>query len=418
MSDRKGVPITITLTLPRRIEVSVNLDDVQQFQAVVAEVPFSEFKHSYEELAISNMPPGLLVSDSLRLLPDTPDITDSGVPVFAVLANIVRGGVLLALYLHHSVADLQGLADIMRLMSGSPQPRELKEIDLAAHAEAQSETREELTRSKPTVSDYTEHPDYIQSRMRSVALNSAISDTEDGCCRILAFDLTGIEEAKNEINERWHCILDNGPKHISAFDCLATILWKAVGRASWPQGPLDKNTNCLLSLRIHINIRKHISPPMLPEDYFGNAVVHADVHLGIARLATAYDLSSLAHHAQQIRAAIDQVDEHVVRAKIDALQWAHDPSKATISSRKLDTNLVITSWADLPTSESEAGLGLDLGAPQFGRKIGRSHSAFGCLVLPVSREEGFWEVQVTLTQLVMAHLLTDERLMRFVNHVI
>ncbi|KAK4574388.1 hypothetical protein LTR86_002150 [Recurvomyces mirabilis] len=418
MFERKGAPTAITPTSPRRIEVSVNLDDVKRFHAVVAKVPFSEFEHSYEELAISNMPPDLLVSDSLTPLPDTPEITDRGVPVFAIRANIICGGVLVALYLNHSVADLQSLGDIIKLLSSSMQPRELTEHDLATNAAAQSKARGELSTSKATVCDYTECPEYIHSRMRSLALDSAISDTENGRCHILAFDLAGIEETKNEINERWHGILDNGPKHISAFDCLATILWKAVCRATWPQGPAEGDMNRLLSLTIPVNIRKHISPPILPEDYFGNAVVHADLHAGIARLAKAYDLSSLAHHAHQIRAAIDRIDERVVRARIDALQWAHDPSEAAISNRNFDISLVITSWADLPTSESEAGLGLGLGAPQCGRKMGECHSAFGCIVLPVSREDGLWEVQVTLTQSVMARLLSDEGLMRFVKHVI
>ena len=108
----------------------------------------------------------------------------------------------------------------------------------------------------------------------------------------------------------------------------------------------------------------------------------------------------------------------MVRAKIDALQAVSDPGKATISNISFDTSLVITSWADLPTSECEAGLNSGLGAPQFGRKIRRSHSAYGCIVLPVSRDEGSWEVQAALTQSVMARLLSDEGLMKFVKHVL
>lgn len=127
------------------------------------------------------------------------------------------------------------------------------------------------------------------------------------------------------------------------------------------------------------------------------------------------ELSSIQHAASLIRSSIANVDEHYVRVAIAAINQRQEIMENTIPSHRFDTSLVITSWADLPLAEAHLGLGL--GKPEWGRKLGRTHSAFGCIVLPVKREKGVWEVTVQLTEDVVNRLLKDEGLMKFVKWV-
>ena len=134
-------------------------------------------------------------------------------------------------------------------------------------------------------------------------------------------------------------------------------------------------------------------------------------------LETPFGLAALAHTARLVRVAVGRIMEVVIQAKIAVINSLVDVSEAAVSNRRFDANLVVTSWADLPITGEGAGSGLGLGAPAWGRKMGRANEGFGCIVLPVRREEGVWEVQVTLTEEVMERLLADGGLMRFVTWV-
>ncbi|TKA63599.1 hypothetical protein B0A55_09773 [Friedmanniomyces simplex] len=351
---------------PGRLEVHVGLQEVSNFRATVRYIDYDEVWYTYLFLAQTRMPPARLINQLLTPLPDAPEKDALSSPVFAAQANIIKDGLLVALYLHHSVANVHGLGQIIRLMSSNSVPRAISDETLRTDAATQSELRARLSGHKQPKE------------------TSQLTGREVGTSRVLAFDLATIEKTKDLMNERFHDIYEEEIIHISAFDCLAAILWKAVSCASWPQGPPEDDSGRFLKLTIPVSVRNRLPSSSLPKDYFGNALVHAETH-SMSKIAT-----------------------------INSLE---DVSEAGISNRSFDTNLVVTSWADLPTGERDAGLGLGLGAPEWGRKIGRANTGYGCIVLPGRREEGVWKVQVTFTEEVMARMLADEGLMKFVSWV-
>ncbi|KAK0271817.1 hypothetical protein LTR35_013293 [Friedmanniomyces endolithicus] len=377
-----------------RLHAQVSLQNASNFRATVRYLDQNNFRQTYSHLAQSRMPPAHLTNAALTPLPDAPDNDAESAPILAAQANVIEGGLLV------------GLAQIIQLLSSSnTATRTLSDDTLRTDAKTQSTLRARLSglwganKANPT-----EHNSGAATLRQEP---SQLTGCERGVCHILAFDLATLEQTKATLN----------PIHIFAFDCVAAILWKAITRAAWPRGSPENEPGRSVRLTIPVGIRSRLPSSSLPREYFGNAVLHAETSSRIAELRTPCDLAALGHTARQVRVAVQRITEGVLEAKIAAINSLEDVSEAAVSNRRFDANLVITSWADLPSTEEGAGLGLGLGAPAWGRKIGRAHEGFGCIFLPLGREEGVWEVQVTLTEEVMERLLADEGLMRFVSWV-
>lgn len=391
-----------------RLEVKVRLDQINNFEAHVKHHGATAHLPSYQELSTIGMPPSELIREEFTPHADNPN--PEGSPVFAIQANFIRGGLILVLYLHHSVADIHGLARIMRDMSSDIPRRELTDGDLRADSLEQSRLRDRLSGSRGVKVDLAAQPEY----------NEHITDEENGapdlqtlrgCCCILGFNLNLIDGTKSLVNERSHPYHKESEIPISGYNCLVAILWEALIRASTQGPPDEQQTSTLIT---PVNVRHKIDPP-LSDEFFGNAGVHACAKSAVLHLGMPYELTNLSHIARAIRTSTANITERDVRTAIAAINKREGTLENCIPTHNVDTTLVITSWADLPLDEAHLGLGL--GKPQWGRKLGRTQSMYGCIVLPVKREEGTWEVTVHLSENAMARLLRDEGLMKFVKWV-
>ncbi|KAK0942424.1 hypothetical protein LTR29_006010 [Friedmanniomyces endolithicus] len=397
-----------------RLYAQFSLQDASDFRATVRNIDQNDFRQTYSHLAQSPMPPTHLTNAALTPLPDAPDDGATSAPIFAVQANVIKGGLLVALYLHHSIADIHSLAQIIQLMSNpNTATRTLSNETLRTDAKTQSTLRARLSGTWGANPEPTEHSRKATQRKEL----SQLTGQERGVCHILAFDLAALEQTRAALNTRFHDFQGDHPIQISAFDCLAAILWKAITRASWPRGPPGDGPGRFVKVTVPVGIWNRVPSLRVPEEYFGNAVVHAEAYSRIGELRTGFDHAALAHTARQVRVAVGRITEGVIQAKIAGINSLGDVSEAVVSNRRFDADLVVMSWADLPTREEDAGLGLRLGAPAWGRKMGRASEVYGCIVLPVRRKEGVWEVQVTLTEEVMGRMLVDGELMKFVSWV-
>ena len=66
-----------------------------------------EVNHTYQELNDQCMPPSIIRPELVSALPEGTD--DSHAPVFRIQANVVKGGLIISLYLHHCISDGAGL---------------------------------------------------------------------------------------------------------------------------------------------------------------------------------------------------------------------------------------------------------------------------------------------------------------------
>ena len=356
-----------------------------------------------------------LINDVLAPVPDLPDRQVS--PVFAVQGNFIHGGLIVAIYLHHSVADLSSFRTIIKYLSSDTRARELTNKELEEDVAEESRIRSLLSGSG-VVEGEASNQDHVSPSADSVEqyLQNISSDSSHATCCLFSFDLKLIERTKEIANNTNAELRGNQQPHLSAFDVLATILWKAVVRARCQPGqPIKQDGKQLNStLVVPIDIRERIDPP-LDTTFFGNAVMQSLASTPIPTLLSPYDPVSLAFAAPLIRGANARVTDARVRSAIAGINASSNPQSAPIKKVDSSLDLVITSWADLWLED--AHLGLDLGKPEWGRKLGRGQTARECILHPVRRQEGLWEVMVQLTEDVMSCLMADEDFMEFVRHV-
>lgn len=201
--------------------------------------------------------------------------------------------------------------------------------------------------------------------------------------------------------------------HLSAFDCLTGILFKAITRARWPPSTIDGGQ---VSALLHpVSIRNRIDPP-LDDNFCGNACLFSHCTSTVLRLGMPFDVSTIKDAARLVRGGMSNLTEPKVRSAIALINSRDDVRSMNHPRIDFNHDVFITSWADLPVGD-EAGLGLGLGPPQFGRKASRHHSAYGCNLLPLRTEEGTWDVLVQLSEDAMQRLLDDPGLKRFVVKV-
>ena len=91
------------------LEVVVTLQNVTNFNASFKNLEYGQggFEHSYGSLANNGMPPSALINSHLTPLPDNPRPNASS--VFDIQATFIPDGLIVALYLHHSVSDILGM---------------------------------------------------------------------------------------------------------------------------------------------------------------------------------------------------------------------------------------------------------------------------------------------------------------------
>ncbi|KAF4629657.1 hypothetical protein G7Y89_g8489 [Cudoniella acicularis] len=395
-----------------RLEIRLSLDELNAFQPIVKILGQEEFPYTYESLAAGRVSPARIMSHALTPLQDWPGGQKSN-PAFAVQGSFIEGGFLVAIYVHHSVADIQGIAEVIKHMSNAngASPSQLTQHDLESAASQQSKLREQLAGIRSVRQDPRLRSQFPSEQVQSKAIGPE-KDAENGTQRILAFRLDKITSLKERVNERGTASAD-GATAISAFSCLAAILWTGITRARFPHGGGEDSAAILL---VPFSIRKKLEPP-LDDSYYGNACRVAFIPSQIPKLRLPYEESLIKEVAEAIGESFRDMNDGQVRSFIDRVNAVPDVRVFSSPSLGLKSaKLVVSSWEGVPTGK-EASLGLGLGAPQYSRMISREHTSYYCVVHPRKREENFWEVNVQLPVHDMRNLLVDDGFMQFVKWV-
>ncbi|KAK3711707.1 hypothetical protein LTR37_009484 [Vermiconidia calcicola] len=393
------------------VEVAVTLAKVLSFSPTVRSLDKDEFPYTYEELVETGMSAGAFINENLSALPDLAEAQDS--PVFGVQLNYIRGGVIVAFSLHHSVGDLTSLRTIFSHVCSDLPSRKLTDIDLEDDAKDQSRQRDRLSGSRGIKADLV-LSSLPTPNEPTVAEAHRISEGTDvqSVGNVLFFHLKIIQGIQTIVNERFDNIQNNRLARVSKFDVLAAILWKGINRARRGCDAEFDHEGRISTLVVPVNIRSKMQPP-LDDTYFGNAVIRALATENIMKLAMPYDPATVATAALQIRRSIVDVGEDRVRSTIASINKSENVQKTPVTELNLDTDLVITSWAGLMLEESDLGIGL--GKAEYGRKFTRKDTNLGCIVYSPRQQEGLWEVNVQLEKRTMDRLLEDEH---FMQHVV
>lgn len=417
-----------------RLEVRVCLQDIQNFRPTFTnsselkrEDDDERFPLSYASLAKENMPARAFIgshfAETWSPLPDTPSAstTGKGDAVLAVQANFIPGGVIIAIYLHHSVGGVHALGSLMRCMSVGedvlPHREEMMSLsELREEAMEQGRVRDRLSGSRGARADWDGHPVYRNKKEEKKKKSfPAQSNAGIPTCRMLRFSLEMLDMVQDVANEHSALLQYNTTTttpttttaRLSRFDCLISLLWKALTRARWPPGvPIPgPRTSALV---IPINIRARVEPPFNAA-YYGNSEIYSSVESNLVRLGLPFDVSTIGNTAQIFRKSCVTFSsaEGRLRSAIAMINQCEDVRNLTTRDIDVARDVFITNWTDVPVG-AESTLGLGLGAAEWSRKLSRSHNELECVLMPWRCHEDYCEVLVQLAQAEEMQRLVDD----------
>lgn len=392
-----------------QLEVRVTAEEVDNIAPTFKTLGKDEFPHSYAELSTAGMPPLALIGHAFTPLADVPDERVGGSPVLAVQASFISGGVVVAIYLHHSVVGIAGLASLMRCMSVSdqilPSRDPMTTEELREEALEQSRLRDRLSGSRGVQAGLHEHPVYSPV---PVPESGALVEPSNPACEVLTFSLSMLDSVCDLANEHFLNIISDPTVRLSRFDCLLAILWKALVRGREPHGLTAQGQTT--ALVVPVNVRQIVDPPLGPS-YYGNSEVYSHTKSTVIQLGLPLDVSTIANTAHGVRRSLSSLVEVKIRSAIAIINECED--LRSISQPRIDYNsdVLVTNWVDIPVGE-ESTLGMELGPAEWNRKLSREHASFDCVLLPSGRT-GSCEIMVQLSETEMQRLLEDTGLKPF-----
>jgi hypothetical protein len=416
-----------------RLEIRFSEADVAGFPAIqTREFTPEEMPWTYDELNEKGLPPSTIRPDLVSALPE--NTHDGRAPVFRVQANILEGGLIVSIYLHHCVTDGSGLGLVVSggLISGPhdhqhhpngtaaanvPQANGNGDTssrggnDLASIAARETLSRNQLCRSKG------------YDRERQISHNVAgPADTAPAPSTTGRGFVFAIPHIK--LSSFYRLITkylakdgnDDATPFITDHDVLQALLWHHLSHARRPSlSPTSTVTTS--TLFIPVNIRGRMVPP-LPATFFGSAVDFASVTLSLAHLSGSSP-PAYARTALAIRHAVAAVQDRRVRAMIKLSNTPNVDVRDLLAAnmnRTTGADMYITSWRGLPLYEN-GDLWMGLGKPDWVRKPW-SRDPGACIILPQDPRRHVLEVVVQMTAEDMGRLLQDEAFMAFVDRSI
>ncbi len=386
---------------PGLSEVAVSFEDVCSFYPVFKRFQYDEFPYTYANLQRLGMPPGVFINSDFTPLPDTPD---TKAPIFAVQCNFIPGGVVVAIYLHNSAADMASLQTIISHMSSDNLPiRQLTDDDVRRATVEQSRIRDRLSGSRGARPEITAQNPFTPD----MELVEEITPTQQSVTpnlptksHILAFNLPLIQNVTDIVKDHLSQIHNIQHIHIDSCDVLLAILWKAIIRARRNTGTIEHLTAS--SLLLPLDIRNKIEPA-LDSSYIGNAELYALANSDVLRLMMPYEVNNIARHAAAITTGATQLDERSIRQSIADINMCLDFFSSTKAKGKEIADVVVSDWVDVRLERAHLGLGL--GTPGWARKLGRAVEVGACTMHSPREEE--LEVTVELLEKTMEALRAD-----------
>ena len=371
---------------------------------------------SYDELDKLGLPPSVIRPELVSALPVGTD--DELAPAFRMQANIVEGGLIISVYLHHCTADGTGLGFLLsgaalydefafdRHLEANGVPTPSLDARLAAFANRKTIVRQKLSWSEPNqINDRV-----IHYRERAGASKKPTPAPPGRGC-LLAFSREKLEHLETLLKTQ----TDN---FMSSNDALQALLWHHMTKARMPS--IEHAAITHSKLLIPVNIRRKLTDP-IPESYLGAAVDFAVAELPLHELSSSANYPAiLASIALTVRRAIDNVDEAYIRQAI-ALSLVQNPHidvrdlMASNMNRAEGADMYITSWEKLGLYDATLDMGL--GRPDWVRKPW-SKDPGSCVIMPSDDRKPYIEVLVQMTEPDMDRLLADDLFMTYVTRTI
>lgn len=376
----------------------------------------------YSQLRDQNFPIGTL---NKELLPWA-DLIKTEKMVMLIQLNIIHGGFIMCLSLHHSFADATGFAVVVKLWAASCRGQDCSQLVTRGMIE-----RERLMQGWGDTT-FDGFPGMELSPTEKLAPSPKYYN------RIYNF----FWRLWTDFSRRWIATTDNGtPKidntlflesksavfffsksKLAELKSIASPSDHLQGSEAWISNndAICAFIACSLSstsLWMVVGGRRVLDPP-LPPDYIGNIASFIEVKIGTAD--TEPTLANVAKVASQIRYGVRQRDERYLRKLIAALSSLKDIARVVCTPILPSENILFTSFAHLDFYDEYWGDGI-------GARVERLRLGFGCdnfcVILPELRSSAFsdedcgLEISIGLEEEKMAQLKQSEFFLRFAQPV-
>lgn len=368
---------------------------------------------SYQKLKDSHFPLSSLGGDIKA--PEDMVSLGSNPPVMAAQINIVEGGVLLAIGIHHSAMDATGFATVVQtwasytklnlLFNGASEDEE-DEIENPNSLTSLSLDRSPLMKTSRTadVDPQVKIKDHPQYKLEPTP--PPPEETEDAPTAPPTFTLppmtpTVFYFAASKLAALKSVAIPSS-SFISTNDALCALLWSSITRARrLPEDSTEGQEAPSSLLGFAVNGRRRLSPPLTPS-YLGNVNLYGSARLPISMLSKNTELKNI---ASAVRTAIFELGNDRIQdviALITSLPNVTDLKPGFNSF--LGPDLAITSWRDMGLIGLDWGAGIGKVEAVRIPKVGFDGL---CIVLPALEDEGL-EVLVGLEDGAMERLKGDD----------
>lgn len=365
---------------------------------------------SYQKLKDSHFPLSSLGGDIKA--PEDMISLGSNPPVMAAQVNIVEGGVLLAIGIHHSAMDGVGFATVVQTWARNTKLNLLlnglseDEVANPNSLTYRSLDRNPLMKTSRTadVDPQVKIKDHPQYKLEPTP--PPPQETEDAPTAPPTFTLppmtpTVFYFAASKLAALKSVTIPSS-SFISTNDALCALLWSSITRArTLPEDSTGGQEAPSSLLGFAVNGRGRLSPPLTPS-YLGNVNLYASARLPISTLSKNTELKNIASAVRTANYELSNDRIQDVIALITSLPNVTDLKPGFNSF--LGPDLAITSWRDMGLIGLDWGAGIGKVEAVRIPKVGFDGL---CIVLP-ALEDGGLEVLVGLEDGAMERLKGDE----------
>ncbi|KAF2460417.1 transferase family-domain-containing protein [Lineolata rhizophorae] len=346
------------------------------------------------------------------------DFADPSKPesVIHVQANYIDGGLLLSVYLHHSVGDGVSIGTLIRCLAENVRLRgEFK--SKAAAADPSLSRRELDQRAFPPGTPHLPTPEFriVDIRESSIVPSNLPHAQVQVSGRLFVLTAAMRAELKAKVMDHIKNSDDYRPGWwVSTMDCVAALIWILVTRARAPH--LDHTVETKIGMTM--DVRKKLN---LPSDYFGNAVLFTFTSLPVKHLVDEarpfYAL--VAGAASKIRLAYLHFTETAILHRLTMMAGLKDVRNISCA---IDFNhghdVFWNSWGDFGCDAEFNIPGAASDTPQWIRKPWSRQDGGNMLMPKKPGKDVDWEVLVQLEMPDMERLCSPGGLAEWAARII
>ncbi|KAJ2903537.1 hypothetical protein MKZ38_009662 [Zalerion maritima] len=362
------------------------------------------------------------------------DISDKGdLQTCEVRTLHIDGGFILAVWLHHALADGTGVVDFLDSFAGATRGDDVGasqslELNLDSYAKdlqqiSEGKTFEDLVKTCP---EYGIHPKPDNPTGAIVRPGGVAVPEIEKAGRIFVFTRQKLEELKNEVNQYLRPgssdsasstnTADSQRGGASCYTCLAALTWAHVAKArcttdtfspdtEWV-GKEDETTARLMN---PVNWKPRALKDAT-KDYYGNATALAITETPLSLLIDACEnVESLSKVVGEIRSSINSINDEFICRRLATYYAAPDPRYLGLDiDPRTPYDLGFNTWRELGGDTKWTLPGSKTATkPAAIRRAQGAWNMGGSVIMPASKESDLYELLVTLPSVSMDLLLKD-----------